>query len=473
VESFMQKGVCGGGGAGHDVFISHSSAQKLWVTALAKNLQSAGKSVFLDSWHLIPGQSWVSGLHDGLNASRAAVLVASPEAYHSGWVRAECERLAARRIADPTFTLIPIVDGTVEGSFPFTQELQWVDFRNPADYRAAFARLIGGLNGEAPGPEPRWDGELEIPDAPTGVASAPPPVATVFRKLDSTAVVMLLIRDGENPGRIADALARRAEPRYPSGHVIPLMPSWTLAAMNPAAFYARLALDAGLDDTIDSRESFHAAAARRLRSGRWCWIVTGFENAPEADAQYFARAIVEWTDANGEFRIILCGGERLHDLRDANGLHSLLSRAQIAMWPDLTADDIRRFAPEGVSVDDATLARILDAAGGHPLVVRELLEAGNWDAVAMEQSVSSSHTIWNALNRLVRSDGMRRKLERLVENADLGPSQPYYHNDVLRHLFWRNLVCDSLIDGRRRLVWRCDAVRSVASVMIQDVEANA
>src|SRR4051812_17965810 len=198
-------------------------------------------------------------------------------------------------------------------------DLRWVDFRNPADYGESFARLIGGLDGKASGPEPRWDGELEIPDAPAGVASAPPPVASVFRKLDSAAVVMLLIRDGENPGRIADALARRAEPRYPSGHVIPLMPSWTLAAMNPAAFYARLALDAGLDDAVDSRESFHAAAARRLRSGRWCWIVTGFENAPEAEAQYLARAIVEWTDANGEFRIILCGGERLHDLRDANG----------------------------------------------------------------------------------------------------------------------------------------------------------
>ena len=64
----------------YDVFVSHSSAQKDWVEALARNLQAANKSVFLDLWRLVPGREWKEGLRAGLAACRAAILVVSPEA---------------------------------------------------------------------------------------------------------------------------------------------------------------------------------------------------------------------------------------------------------------------------------------------------------------------------------------------------------------------------------------------------------
>lgn len=62
----------------YDVFISHKSEHKPWVIWLAEALQSCGYSVFLDIWNLIPGDSWVEGLHQGLSQCRAAVLVALP-----------------------------------------------------------------------------------------------------------------------------------------------------------------------------------------------------------------------------------------------------------------------------------------------------------------------------------------------------------------------------------------------------------
>lgn len=39
----------------YDVFLSHNSADKLAVQALADRLRAAGLAPFLDTWHLIPG----------------------------------------------------------------------------------------------------------------------------------------------------------------------------------------------------------------------------------------------------------------------------------------------------------------------------------------------------------------------------------------------------------------------------------
>ncbi|MGH9896799.1 MAG: toll/interleukin-1 receptor domain-containing protein, partial [bacterium] len=73
----------------YDVFLSHKSEHKPWVEWLARSLETCGRRVFLDTWNLVPGSNWVEGLHRGVESSRAAVLVATPEVVHSGWVRQE------------------------------------------------------------------------------------------------------------------------------------------------------------------------------------------------------------------------------------------------------------------------------------------------------------------------------------------------------------------------------------------------
>ena len=83
-----------------NVFISHSSTQREWVETLADNLQRAGKSVFLDLWRLVPGRDFIDGLRAGLAACRSSILVVSPEALQSGWVREEYEILKRRQAKD-------------------------------------------------------------------------------------------------------------------------------------------------------------------------------------------------------------------------------------------------------------------------------------------------------------------------------------------------------------------------------------
>ena len=73
----------------YDVFISHRSDNKPWVRTLATNLQKAGLRVFLDEWELVPGDSFIAGLEQELENSAGGVLVCTPGALESGWVRTE------------------------------------------------------------------------------------------------------------------------------------------------------------------------------------------------------------------------------------------------------------------------------------------------------------------------------------------------------------------------------------------------
>ena len=54
-----------------DVFLSHNSADKPAVEAVAERLTTEGIAAFLDKWHLIPGDPWQEALEEALQASAA------------------------------------------------------------------------------------------------------------------------------------------------------------------------------------------------------------------------------------------------------------------------------------------------------------------------------------------------------------------------------------------------------------------
>jgi len=53
----------------YDVFLSHSSADKPTVEAIAHKLREAGIQPFLDKRHLIPGRLWQDELEKALKES--------------------------------------------------------------------------------------------------------------------------------------------------------------------------------------------------------------------------------------------------------------------------------------------------------------------------------------------------------------------------------------------------------------------
>ena len=75
------------------VFISYANRHQAWAKALQENLNLCDdlSPVFLDQVALSAGRSWIAGLQAALDCSARLVLVGSPEAFASPWVRNELD----------------------------------------------------------------------------------------------------------------------------------------------------------------------------------------------------------------------------------------------------------------------------------------------------------------------------------------------------------------------------------------------
>jgi hypothetical protein len=95
-------------GQGHDVFLSHNSADKAIVEKLAAELRQAGFSAFLDSESLNPGESWVPGLEMALQGSRVFMFCVGPSD-PGRWTMRELHAALHREAREPSFAVIPVL----------------------------------------------------------------------------------------------------------------------------------------------------------------------------------------------------------------------------------------------------------------------------------------------------------------------------------------------------------------------------
>jgi hypothetical protein len=142
--------------AGYDVFLSHSSADKDAVEAVARRLEDeAGLRPFLDKWHLIPGNPWQEELDQALDSSRTCAVFIGPHEIDP-WENEEMRVALMDQVKRPGFRVIPVLlPGAMlphRGRLPrFLTSLTWVDFRAGLDDAEAFHRLVSGIKGQAPG----------------------------------------------------------------------------------------------------------------------------------------------------------------------------------------------------------------------------------------------------------------------------------------------------------------------------------
>ena len=132
-----------------DVFLSHNSVDKPWVSALKDDLQRYGVSVWLDKDEIRPGNLFAQVLEEALAASRAVALIVSPEALASGWVKEEYYRALSLAKAETPLQLIPVILRGAE--LPgFLESRSWIDFRDEAAYAEKVRELVWGITGVKP-----------------------------------------------------------------------------------------------------------------------------------------------------------------------------------------------------------------------------------------------------------------------------------------------------------------------------------
>jgi hypothetical protein len=146
------------------VFLSYTDSDEKWARKLCEYLEAAGFRVFDRQDQLFPGDNWHLEIGKALDTSNAMVVLISPAAMRSSWVRREIEyALVSVQYKD---RLIPVeVEPTAD--FPWIlRHMPWIKGKgNPEEAGPGVAEL---LNVETPAGNPvgRLRGGEEGPLAP-------------------------------------------------------------------------------------------------------------------------------------------------------------------------------------------------------------------------------------------------------------------------------------------------------------------
>jgi hypothetical protein len=102
-----------GDATGHrpfDLFISYSHENKLEADAICGKLEAIGIRCWIAPRDILPGTEWADGIMDGIENSRAMVLVFSQHANRSPQVRREVERAISKQL--------PLIPFRVQNTLP-------------------------------------------------------------------------------------------------------------------------------------------------------------------------------------------------------------------------------------------------------------------------------------------------------------------------------------------------------------------
>jgi hypothetical protein len=125
-----------------DIFISYSRRDQEFVTRLAADLDRQVAGVWFDQSAIQVGQDWYDEIMDGIRECKAFILVLSPDAAESRYVREEVNK--ALELGKP---IIPVLyrHGEWTGEFAtLVHDIQTLDLRM-GSYTENFQELVDGL----------------------------------------------------------------------------------------------------------------------------------------------------------------------------------------------------------------------------------------------------------------------------------------------------------------------------------------
>lgn len=124
------------------LFLSHSSLDKSIVISIALDLNERGISTWLDSFDILPGESIVSKINEGIKECNYMLLFLSNNSVKSKWVQKEWETFLWDEISEDGVKIIPIKLDNCE--IPqILKTKKYIDFST--DYSAGLYELISTI----------------------------------------------------------------------------------------------------------------------------------------------------------------------------------------------------------------------------------------------------------------------------------------------------------------------------------------
>ena len=454
----------------YDVFVSHASANKAWVSILARNLRDQELEVFYDEWSLVPGDQLVDALYQGLQQSRAGLLVVSPEAANSGWVSKEYQRMVNRQANESCFTLIPVVYDEV-AEFPFSEDILWADFRPPQDYRRTFYKLLCALRKTQTEPDAIFTGDLSIPGSETETpleSDAEDFFAQIFAALNSNPIQLLLAPHGRAGGPVIKTLLNDAKSYFGQDNVWHLAPPFD-ADVDDDTYFSFLAKQSGLDAEINNAIDFQIALQARLMEVEPLFIlISQLENGSASGRHKLAGMIRNFSETHfGQLQTLILGGERLLELKYAQGDLSMLNTADDHRWPELTLTDVLNMAAaSNIELDDDLAQQLLQLTGGHSQLLHHCLRVHRQQKGQIDfdfrNALINSPAMYQLFVPFRQDSDQQEQVKDLLAKDDLGAAEPYLSDPLLRKLQWLNMLCEA----SGRLHWRCPGLREAGQQIL-------
>ncbi|HLO31039.1 MAG TPA: toll/interleukin-1 receptor domain-containing protein [Anaerolineales bacterium] len=125
-----------------DIFISYSRRDQEFVTRLASDLDAHVAGVWFDQSTIQAGQKWHDEIMEGIHECKAFILVLSPDAMESRYVREEINK--ALELGK---TVFPVIYRPAKWTGEFealVRDVQTLDLRS-GSYTENFQRLVDGL----------------------------------------------------------------------------------------------------------------------------------------------------------------------------------------------------------------------------------------------------------------------------------------------------------------------------------------
>ena len=138
----------------YDVFLSHSSPDKAVVEQIALRLRKRRIKVFLDKWHIQPGDAWMEELEIALKSSRTCAVFLGPNDMRP-WHHEEMRAALQMPATQPEFRVIPVLlpraTPPAAGDVPlFLSRLSWTDFSGPegVQNKDVFDAFVAAIRGK-------------------------------------------------------------------------------------------------------------------------------------------------------------------------------------------------------------------------------------------------------------------------------------------------------------------------------------
>jgi hypothetical protein len=133
------------------VFLSHTHADKPFVRMVAADIEASGLDLWLDELEILPGDSILRKVSEGIQGSRFLVAFLSTESVASRWVQEELEMAMTLQLGSGQVVVIPLrLPGLQMPGLPlFLQGKLSLDFTSAAQYDASFRQLFRRIGPDA------------------------------------------------------------------------------------------------------------------------------------------------------------------------------------------------------------------------------------------------------------------------------------------------------------------------------------